>query len=127
MKTLTDVYGKMNESDQVLLEKLAQEKLAEEEEDAAGRIMARGFANELQKIAQDMGGGNFGGPTETIKSPPMSTGGATGGNVGMKKKPLVAPPAPAQATGAGKGTAGPGGTFNQGGQKFDATTSAKTR
>ena len=125
-RDLTDVYTRMSEHDRVLLEKHAQVKLAEAEEDAAGRIMARGFADELTKLAADTGG-NFGGPTETIKSAPMSTGGgATGGGFGMQKKKTAVPPAGPNLS-QGKGTAGPGGTFTQGGQKFDATTSQKAK
>jgi len=126
-RDLTDVLNLLNDKDQVILEKQAQVKLAEAEEDAAGRIMARGFADELTKLAGDTGG-NFGGPTETIKSAPMNTGGGnTGGGFGgmQKKKPVVPPAGPNLSQ--GKGTAGPGGTFTQGGQKFDAATSQKAK
>ena len=60
MQTLTEVYEKLAAVDPVIKEEVIKqaselEKLAEEE-DAAGRIMARGFADELQKIAVDASG-----------------------------------------------------------------------
>jgi len=60
MQTLTEVYEKLASVDPTIKEQLEQqatelEKTAEEE-DAAGRIMARGFADELQKIAVDASG-----------------------------------------------------------------------
>lgn len=55
MKTLTEVYEKLAAVDKPLQEKHAQEQAVlhkqAEEEDAAGRIMARGFADELHKLA----------------------------------------------------------------------------
>lgn len=51
MNSLSEVYGAMTEKDQELLEKQAAMKIAADEEDAAGRIMARGFADELHKLA----------------------------------------------------------------------------
>lgn len=52
MNSLTEIYEQLNEVDGEL-EKEAEElhKLAEEE-DAAGRIMARGFADELNKLIE---------------------------------------------------------------------------
>lgn len=60
MHSLSDVVDQMNEQDKELLEKQAQEKLAAEEADAAGRITARGFADELTKLA----GLHFGAPQQ---------------------------------------------------------------
>ena len=50
--TLTDIYNDINAQDAVYLEKRAEEIKVAEEEDAAGRITARGFADELHKLAQ---------------------------------------------------------------------------
>ena len=49
--SLVDIYEQISAHDTEYLEKAATEKVAAEERDAAGRIMARGFADELQKIA----------------------------------------------------------------------------
>lgn len=51
MKNLTDIHNQLSAADQVYLEKRAEQIKIAEEEDAAGRIMARGFADELQKLA----------------------------------------------------------------------------
>lgn len=52
MRTLTDVYDTMASKD-VELEKQASEIIKQaEEEDAAGRITARAFADELSKLAE---------------------------------------------------------------------------
>ena len=51
MNNLVDIYEQISARDMEYLEKAAAEKVAAEEQDAAGRIMARGFADELQKIA----------------------------------------------------------------------------
>jgi hypothetical protein len=84
---LVDIHETLSSYDAELEKEAAveYEKLAEE--DAAGRIMARGFMDELQKIAggdaPGMAGGlgraPMGGPAQTIKSKPYATsGGATG-------------------------------------------------
>jgi len=51
MSNLTDVYNQLSAADAVYLEKHAAQVKIAEEEDAAGRIMARGFADELTKLA----------------------------------------------------------------------------
>jgi hypothetical protein len=51
MNSLTDVYETMSAADGELLEKQAEAIKVAEEEDAAGRIMARGFMDELHKLA----------------------------------------------------------------------------
>jgi len=51
MRNLTDIHHQLSSADQVYLEKQAEQYKIAEEEDAAGRIMARGFADELQKLA----------------------------------------------------------------------------
>jgi hypothetical protein len=82
MNSLTDVYETMSAADGELLEKQAEAIKVAEEEDAAGRIMARGFMDELHKLAapsfdtgspiKDMGKGT------TIKSKGYAA--AAGGN-----------------------------------------------
>lgn len=101
MQSLQDVYTQIASQD-AELEKQASELIKQaEEEDAAGRITARGFADELAKLASahavtqakiagaydagasafDTGpkGGAMQRPSGTIKSGPMNTG---GGNMG---------------------------------------------
>lgn len=51
--SLTDIYNDISAHDAAYLEKHAQQIKVAEEEDAAGRIMARGFADELHKLAGD--------------------------------------------------------------------------
>jgi hypothetical protein len=52
MNNLTDIHNQLSAADQVYLEKRAEQIKIAEEEDAAGRIMARGFADELTKLAE---------------------------------------------------------------------------
>jgi hypothetical protein len=73
---LTEVYEKLAAADAVIQEQEQEvmDKLGEE--DAAGRIMARGFADELSKLGEFGGQPSFGGPAgDTIKSKPYQTGG----------------------------------------------------
>ena len=52
MESLTELYENMLVPQDEELEKQAGELIKQaEEEDAAGRIMARGFADELNKLA----------------------------------------------------------------------------
>lgn len=51
MRNLTDIHNQLSATDRVYLEKRAEQIKIAEEEDAAGRIMARGFADELTKLA----------------------------------------------------------------------------
>lgn len=69
MKSITEVYEQISAKDQVILEKQAAQLKQAEEEDAAGRIMARGFADELSKLA--------GGPGSTIPETPNNIGSLT--------------------------------------------------
>ena len=89
MSSLTDVYNQIASADAQLLEKQAAHIKLAEEEDAAGRIMARGFADELQKIAADAplpkppDSGTvkvkpFGLSTDAQKTPNVGAGGAKG-------------------------------------------------
>lgn len=57
MRNLTDIHQQLSANDQVYLEKQAEAIKIAEEEDAAGRIMARGFADELNKLAEPAFGG----------------------------------------------------------------------
>jgi hypothetical protein len=89
MQSLTDVYNHVASKD-AELEKQAAELIKEaEEQDAAGRIMARGFADELAKLAggyepgNEFSGGPKGGAFKpqglgTAKSGPVQTSGKSG-------------------------------------------------
>ena len=57
--SLAKFYEKIASHDQVLLEKHAEEEKVAEEEHFAGKIMGRGFMDELNKLA--MGPGMHGG------------------------------------------------------------------
>jgi len=107
MNNLTDVYNQIAEADVTMLEKQAAHIKVAEEEDAAGRIMARGFADELTKIAGggDMGYGSSDGTskqklptppkvnTDIVKAKPK-TGTGTGPAAGpqLKKRPTFGGP-----------------------------------
>jgi len=109
MENLTDVYQQIAAADAGKLEKQAAVIKVAEEEDAAGRIMARGFADELTKIAGDDAG--YGQdpsmaktklPTPpkvggTVKAPDFKVGGgATGPGPGLAGRPIKAPPVKAE-------------------------------
>lgn len=98
MGNLTDVYNRISAADAEILEKQATIKIADDEEDAAGRIMARGFADEFRKLA---------GPYDLAGS------GATGGNVGLGSRPVKAPPV--KDISKGKGSFKPGSTVGASG------------
>ena len=94
MKSLTDVYNQVASHDAELEKQAAVLIKQAEEEDAAGRIMARGFADELNKIAQpqgtfdtlkkpEFGKGGFGG---TVQSGGYQTG---GGKTGQGYDPMA--------------------------------------
>lgn len=92
MKSLTEVVDIMSSKD-AELEKQAAEMIKQaEEEDAAGRIMARGFAAELSKLADANMGAGYN---------PLA-----GGRGGRQKVPAVPKAtdtnAPGQAFNAGK-------------------------
>lgn len=76
-ETLTDVYNQLILPKQAELEKQAAEMIKQaEEEDAAGRIMARGFADELNKRAAGPMGEGYdpfgGGGRAGRKTPPVA-------------------------------------------------------
>lgn len=97
-QNLTDVYNQIAHADVEILEKQAAQIKVAEEEDAAGRIMARGFADELQKLA---------GPYD------LAGPGATGGNVGLKGRGIKAPKV--KDISKGKGSFKPGSTVGAAG------------
>ena len=120
MNTLTDLYNQAIVPMDAELEKQAAELVKQaEEEDAAGRIMARGFADELHKLAEGPGltrrpnfsVGGRGAATETAKpasgSPAFGRGSKVtpGGNITPPKP--KAPPAPTPGAGAKPAIAGP--------------------
>jgi hypothetical protein len=93
MSSLTRVYEQISARDADMLEKQAAalSKQAEEEKQAAeeefaGRIMARGFAAELHKLAEADVGRPIGSGGGTVKSAPFAPAapGMTGGNMGRK-------------------------------------------
>jgi len=55
MESLTDIYQSLSGRDAELLEKQAEEIKVAEEQEFAGRITARGFADELNKLAEEEG------------------------------------------------------------------------
>jgi hypothetical protein len=92
MQSLTEVYDQIASKDADLEKQAAELLKLAEEEDAAGRIMARGFADELAKLAgpYDGGAGAFdtgpkggsfgGGSAPSVKSGPYQTGGGKTGS-----------------------------------------------
>ncbi len=66
MNSIAEIYEQLSAKDVEYLEKQAAEARVAEEEDAAGRIMARGFADELRKLA--------GMPGQTIPETPNDLG-----------------------------------------------------
>ena len=62
MRSLADVYDQLNAADQPYLEKRAALQKQAEEDHFAGRIMARGFMDELVKLAEKPSAGPLQGP-----------------------------------------------------------------
>lgn len=112
--SLVDIHAQISEQD-VELEKQAAaelEKLAEE--DAAGRIMARGFWDEMNKIAGPGGfGAQFSQPGGTIKSKNYSTGGPSGPSGAAAPRTIKAPKA--EKAKANTGTFSTGKNVSRGG------------
>ena len=103
MRSITEIYESLSAKDAELLEKQAAIKIAEEEEDAAGRIMARGFADELAKLANMPGQTvpevpNDLGAVRNFKLGPKGASGvnATGQKVQSTPTGGMAPPKPAK-------------------------------
>jgi len=126
MRNLTDIHNQLSAADQVYLEKHAEQIKIAEEEDAAGRIMARGFADELTKLAGPAKSpltntvpgstGGFGSssasikaPGGTVKSGPYKTGGGATGPAKpaapAQRTPMVPPVNPNSAANGGGGRA----------------------
>ncbi len=131
MRNLTDIHNQLSVADQVYLEKRAEQIKIAEEEDAAGRIMARGFADELTKLAADgdvarkVQAGAIGGivPAKPVQLPtPNAPAGMVGGRgsrtpavptsnpnspantaLPKSKPPAPKPPTPAVKQGTGRG------------------------
>lgn len=121
--SLANLHQRLDSKDRELLEKQAAEEYQRGEEMAAGKIMARGFYDELSKLAE------WGMPTpSTIPSKPLSTGGGnTGANAGASMgggRKASAPPAPPPPQGSVTG--GKGATMKDAkGQTFNTSTSTK--
>jgi len=101
MDSLTQLYNEALLPLDAELEKQASELVKQaEEEDAAGRIMARGFADELQKLA----GGPFKRPTVLPAIPKQDKNVTVGGGKkvlpvsGNQAPPPPPPPKPVPAT-----------------------------
>ena len=113
MKSIREIYDNISARDAEYLEKQAAAIKLAEEEDAAGRIMARGFADEACRMAKLAGM-----PGQTVPDVPNDLGavrnyqlgpkGATGTNQQgqkvrsgaggfMQTTPAPKPPAPAAA------------------------------
>ena len=95
MPNLTDVYNALQQVDEPLIKQAEEMQKLAEEEDAAGRIMARGFADELNKLAGIMD------PAPQLNIDPQAmaekarrTAAGGGGIPGRpaKPKPGLAPP-----------------------------------
>lgn len=84
MDSLIDIYNTLSAADEEILEKQAAEIKLAEEEDAAGRIMARGFADELEKIAQGSMGERF-DLKQKANRPLLDRNAALGGGIGVLK------------------------------------------
>jgi hypothetical protein len=119
MDSLTELYNSHIVPLDQELEKQAAEMVKQaEEEDAAGRIMARGFADELNKLAQgpygpDMGSALGGRKARAPSMPDISEGKGQFGKGSVVKPSGEIKPPPAQkppgGVGAAPGGAAPGG------------------
>lgn len=95
MGSLTDIYDQISAGDAALLEKQAAMIKQAEEEDSAGRIMARGFADELHKLAQ--GPMAITGQRVTgagASDPAVQRRSAPGGQMAALSRGLPKPPTP---------------------------------
>lgn len=99
MRNLTEVHEKLAATDTTLRSQEEELVKQAEEEDAAGRIMARGFTDELNKLA---GGLSMGGVANAAKDSALRTSDAADDAVAVPKpKPVkvkeVSTPAPVKA------------------------------
>lgn len=107
MKSITEIYESLSARDAVLLEKQAAQFKLAEEEDAAGRLMARGFADELSKLANMPGQAVPEAPNDlgAVRNFKLGPKGATGTNAAGQRVQSTAtggmappkPPKPAAA------------------------------
>jgi hypothetical protein len=104
---LTDIIEELGAADGVLAEKQAEFEKEAQEEEYAGRIAARGFYDELQKIA-GVERVNF-KPAEVGKITGKPAAPAPGGAPPAAAAPK--PPAPGGAMGAVAKATGPGTPF----------------
>jgi len=118
--SLTDIHNQLSAADQVYLEKHAEQIKIAEEEDAAGRIMARGFADELTKLAEPAQRPTFSPPVESagaggnVFKPGDKINAVTGANQTGKARgagpsptpPAAKPPGPAQPSAGAKPAVG---------------------
>ena len=98
MNTLTDLYNQAIVPMDEELEKQATELVKQaEEEDAAGRIMARGFADEMNKLAGGVQAITGQKPTGTgaldpaVRQPSAAGGGMKALSKALPKQPKVKP------------------------------------
>ncbi len=94
MPNLTDVYEMLQRADEPMIKQAEELQKIAEEEDAAGRLMARGFVDELNKLA-GAGPGIMGGvPQMNINPAAMvqkARQSAAQGNPVTPKAPAQAP------------------------------------
>ena len=118
MDSLTEFYDTQLVPLDAELEKQAAEMEKQAaEENYCGRIMARGFADELNKIANDMmryGTGAGKKQQQKPAAPPPIPAPDFGGSVGLKPRGIKAPSVPSIAE--GKGKFGKGSTIGVAGQ-----------
>jgi hypothetical protein len=90
MESLTEVLDILSEQDQDLEKQASELMKVAEEHDAAGRIMARGFMDELTKLSGFGSQPSFQGPSGgTVKSGPYQTGSSKGVGVPMDRSQAV--------------------------------------
>ncbi len=104
MNSISEIYENLSARDAIYLEKQAEVMKIAEEEDAAGRIMARGFADEARLMAKRAGMPGQAVPETpndlgAVRNYKVGPGGATGVNqLGQKVQSnaggFMAPPKP---------------------------------
>ncbi len=93
--SLVDIHAQLTSQDEVLEKEAAQEFSKLAEEDAAGRIMARGFMDELHKIAQGVQPIT---PGRTVPTGRYRTGPGPGQAPGLKPRKPKTPKLPTNIT-----------------------------
>jgi len=105
--SLVDIHGYISDQDSAM-EKQAEEEFSKlAEEDAAGRIMARGFMDELNKVAGGFGSApmakrdpNYGNKVRKVG--PINTSSAAKAGAGFKPSPMKRPNFSGGISSAGK-------------------------